>query len=226
MLHLKPGVTKSMDETNFTIAKITHEIRNPLTLISSSLQLLEAMHPEIREFPYWSQTLEDVEDLNQLLNDLASYSDERRYFMCEVDLKALILSLEESLQPYVLLRKKHFTVHLPASLPSVFGNPAKLRQALLNLLKNAFESTGENGCVSLSVRKYLDHILIRVSDDGCGMTPACLETLFTPFSTFRPDGTGLGLAITQKIVAAHYGKIDVTSSPNRGTTFTLTIPHL
>lgn len=215
-----------MDETNFTVAKITHEIRNPLTLIYSSLQLMESMHPEIREFPYWSQTLEDMEELNQLLNDLASYSDERRYFMCEVDIKELILSLEESLQPYILVRNKHFSVHLPSSLPSVFGNPGKLRQALLNLLKNAFESTGENGCVSLSVRKYLDQILIRITDNGCGMTPACVETLFTPFSTFKPDGTGLGLAITQKIIQAHYGKIEVTSSLNRGSAFTVTIPHL
>lgn len=214
------------DETLFTVAKITHELRNPLTLIYSSLQLMESTHPEVRDLPYWSQTLNDVEDLGQLLDNLASYSDDHRYFMSEVDIKELILSLEESLQPYAKLRNRHFSVHLPASLPAVFGNPGKLRQALLNLLKNAFEATGENGCVSLSVRKYLDQILIRITDDGCGMTPACMETLFTPFSTLKPGGTGLGLAITRKIIEAHHGKIEVVSSPNRGTTITVTIPHL
>ena len=195
-----------MEDLNLTIAKMVHEIRNPLTLINSSLQLIETTHPEVKDFQFWSQTLEDVEYLNQLLDDLAVYSD--------------------SLQPYILAHRKNLSVHLPAQLPPVFGNPVKLRQAFLNLLKNAFEATGEDGCVSLSARKYLDQIIIRVSDDGCGMTPEALADLFTPFSSHKAGGTGLGLAITQKIIRAHYGQIDVTSSPGRGTAFTVTLPHL
>ncbi len=66
-----------MDELNLTIAKITHEIRNPLTLINSSLQLIETMHPEVRDFQFWNQTLEDVDYLGQLLEDLAAYTDGR-----------------------------------------------------------------------------------------------------------------------------------------------------
>mgnify|MGYP003187933301 CR=1 FL=1 len=85
-----------MEDLNLTIAKMVHEIRNPLTLINSSLQLIETTHPEVKDFQFWSQTLEDVEYLNQLLDDLAVYSDDRRFFMCEADLKEIILSLEES----------------------------------------------------------------------------------------------------------------------------------
>lgn len=215
-----------MEDTNLTIAKIAHEIRNPLTLINSSLQLIETMHPEVKDFQFWSQTLDDVEYLNRLLDELSLYSDNRRFFMCEVNSKEIFSSLEESLQPYVMAEKKNFSVHLPSQLPSVFGNPVKLKQAFLNLLKNAFESTGENGCVSLSARKYLDQIIVRITDDGCGMTPEALETLFVPFSSHKADGTGLGMAITHKILTAHYGHIDVSSSLGRGTTFTITLPHL
>ena len=215
-----------MEDTNLTIAKIAHEIRNPLTLINSSLQLIETMHPEVKDFQFWSQTLDDVEYLNQLLDELSLYSDNRRFFMCEVNLKEIFSSLEESIQPYVMAEKKNFSVHLPSQLPSVFGNPVKLKQAFLNLLKNAFESTGENGCVSLSARKYLDQIIVRITDDGCGMTPEALETLFVPFSSHKAGGTGLGMAITHKILTAHYGHIDVSSSLGRGTTFTITLPHL
>ena len=71
-----------MNDTNFTVSKIAHEIRNPLSLINSSLQLIQSMHPEVREFQFWSQTLEDVEYLSQLLNDLSTYTDNRRFFMC------------------------------------------------------------------------------------------------------------------------------------------------
>ena len=215
-----------MEDTNFTIAKITHEIRNPLTLINSSLQLIESMHPEVKDFQFWSQTLDDVGYINQLLDDLSVYTDNRRFFMSEVDLKEVAHSLEESLRPFVLEHRKNFSVHLPAQLPTVFGNPIKLKQAFLNLLKNAFESTGEGGCVSLSMRKYLDQIIIRISDDGCGMTPEAMENLFLPFSSYKTGGTGLGLAITQKIIKAHYGQIDVASTLGRGTTFTITMPHI
>lgn len=215
-----------MEDTIFTVSKITHEIRNPLTLINSSLQLIESMHPEVKDFQFWVQTLEDIAYVNQLLDDLATYSDERRFFMCEVDLKEIIHSLEDSLKPYAFMNKKNFSVHMPAQLPSVFGNPMKLKQAFLNLLKNAFESTGEDGCVSMSIRKYLDQIIIRITDDGCGMSPETIETLFTPFSSSKSYGTGLGLAITQKIIRSHYGEIEVSSTLGRGTTFTITLPHL
>ena len=215
-----------MEDTIFTVSKITHEIRNPLTLINSSLQLIESMHPEVKDFQFWVQTLEDIAYVNQLLDDLATYSDERRFFMCEVDLKEIIHSLEDSLKPYAFMNKKNFSVHMPAQLPSVFGNPMKLKQAFLNLLKNAFESTGEDGCVSMSIRKYLDQIIIRITDDGCGMSSETIETLFTPFSSSKSYGTGLGLAITQKIIRSHYGEIEVSSTLGRGTTFTITLPHL
>ena len=96
----------------------------------------------------------------------------------------------------------------------------------MNLLKNAFEATDEGGCVSLSARKYLDQLIIRITDDGCGMTPETLAAIFTPFSSGKAGGTGLGLAITRKIIQAHYGMIEVASTPHRGTTFTITLPHL
>ena len=215
-----------MEDTILTISKVIHEIRNPLTLINSSLQLIESMHPEVKDFQFWPQTLEDMTYVNQLLDDLAAFSDKRRFFMCEVDLKEVVHSLEESLKPYVLMNKKHFSVHMPAQLPCLFGNPMKLKQAFLNLLKNAFEATGEDGCVAMSVRKYLDRIIIRISDDGCGMNQETIEALYTPFSTNKSYGTGLGLAITQKIIHAHYGEIEVASTLGRGTVFTITLPHL
>ena len=67
---------------------------------------------------------------------------------------------------------------------------------------------------------------MRVTDDGCGMTPETLAAIFTPFSSGKAGGTGLGLAITRKIIQAHYGMIEVASTPHRGTTFTITLPHL
>lgn len=210
----------------FTISKIVHEIRNPLTLINSSLQLIQQLHPEVKDFQFWTQTLEDVSYLGVLLDDLASYNDDRRFFRSEVDIRQLALSLEESLQPYLLESHKHFSLHVPNQLPSVFGSPIKLKQAFLNILKNACEATGDEGRINMSVRKYLSDIIILITDDGCGMNEECLGSLFTPFISHKSNGSGLGLAITKKIIDAHHGQIDVTSALGKGTTFTITLPHM
>ena len=78
----------------------------------------------------------------------------------------------------------------------------------------------------IMVQKYGGMTFLRITDDGCGMTPEAAAELFTPFASGKTGGTGLGLAITQKIVKAHYGTIEVASTPQRGTTFTITLPHL
>lgn len=211
---------------NFTIAKVIHELRNPLTYINSSLQLIERQHPEVKDFRFWSQTLEDVHFLGDLLNDLATYNDDSYFFRCEVDIRKLALSLEESLQPYLMETHKQFVLHLPNQLPTVFGSPIRLKQAFLNILKNACEATDENGYITMSVRKYLSDIIIIISDNGCGMNEETRSSLFTPFATHKTNGTGLGLAITHKILKAHHAEIDVTSAPGKGTTFTITLPHM
>lgn len=216
-----------MDQSDtFAISKIVHEIRNPLTLINSSLQLIQQLHPEVKDFQFWGQTLDDVSYLGSLLDDLASYNDETRFFRCEVDIRQLALSLEESIQPFLLETNKHFSLHLPNQLPSVFGNPVKLRQAFLNILKNACEATADNGCITMSVRKYLSDIIVMISDDGCGMSEEYLATLFTPFISHKSGGSGLGMAITRKIIEAHHGQIDAISVLGKGTTFTITLPHM
>ena len=192
----------------FAISKIVHEIRNPLTLINSSLQLIQQLHPEVKDF------------------QLASYNDETRFFRCEVDIRQLALSLEESIRPFLLETHKHFSLHVPSHLPSVFGNPVKLRQAFLNILKNAFEATSDQGCITMSVRKYLSDIIVIISDDGCGMNEEYLANIFTPFISHKSGGSGLGMAITKKIIEAHHGQIDAISVLGKGTTFTITLPHM
>ena len=227
MVNFSRGVIQTMDNfETFAISKIVHEIRNPLTLINSSLQLIQQLHPEVKDFQFWGQTLEDVNYLGTLLEDLASYNDDSQFFRCEVDVRRLVLSLEESLRPFLLETHKHFSLHLPSQLPSLFGSPVKLKQALLNILKNACEATSDNGCITMSVRKYLSDIILIISDDGCGMSGEYLSSLFKPFISHKSTGSGLGMAITKKIIDAHHGQIEVVSALGKGTTFTITLPHM
>ena len=97
---------------------------------------------------------------------------------------------------------------------------------ILDIAENSVRADASLIGITVSVQPEEDTLTVSIKDDGCGMTPEEMDTLFTPFSSHKADGTGLGLAITQKIIKAHYGSIDVSSSPGRGTVFTVTLPHL
>ncbi len=117
-------------------------------------------------------------------------------------------------------------VRLPPETLTVEGNYTELQQCLINLCLNGIQAMeGGEGTLSLSADAVGDHVLLRVSDQGCGMTPQTRAQLFTPFFTTKKNGTGLGLMSCKRIVDAMQGRIEVESEPSRGTTFTLRLPE-
>ena len=115
-------------------------------------------------------------------------------------------------------------VELRLSETSAYVDPDQIRQILLNLIRNAFAAVGRNGKVRISVEKSGLESRIRVWDSGGQIPQSDLSRIFDPFYTTQKGGTGLGLSITHSIVRAHGGMIQVTSSPERGTEFLVTLP--
>ncbi|HZQ97824.1 MAG TPA: ATP-binding protein [Chloroflexota bacterium] len=108
---------------------------------------------------------------------------------------------------------------------AIVGWAARLREALTNLVLNAVDALPSGGTIRLSARRIEGDVVVSVSDDGVGMTPEVQAHVFEPFFTTKGErGTGLGLAMVFGIVEQHGGRIDVTSSPGRGTTFTIRMP--
>ena len=103
-------------------------------------------------------------------------------------------------------------------------DPAQLRQALDNLVRNAVEATPEGGRVSLAARREGGGHAVEVRDTGRGIEPDHLPRIFDLYFTTKADGTGVGLAVTQQIVTAHGGTIEVDSRPGGGTTMTVRLP--
>jgi signal transduction histidine kinase len=106
-------------------------------------------------------------------------------------------------------------------------NPQEIKQVVLNLLVNAFDSIDGSGHVRVGVRRSGNEAVLTITDDGCGMTEEVLEHLFEPFFTRRRSGqgTGLGLSIVNRIITDHGGRIEATSDgPGRGSTFQVTLP--
>lgn len=220
----KELIQKLNDDHKFTISQISHEIRNPVTLINSSLQLIEQEHPEVQKFAFWKETIQDMQYLRQLLNELSSYNNGEALHKERISVGEWLETITATAESFSGQPDVSFTYHADPVLPVIIGDPVKLRQAVSNLLRNAFEALNGFGHVSMMAAHKNDSLYITIQDTGCGIDSKYLDTLFEPFTTHKPGGTGLGLAITSRIIKAHRGKIHVDSTLGHGTVFTVTLP--
>ena len=106
----------------------------------------------------------------------------------------------------------------------ILGDPSQLQQAFLNIFLNAMDAMPKGGELRISTQTENGWLTIRIEDTGLGMTKEQLEHIFEPFYTTKESGTGLGLAITKRIVEDHKGRIWVSSEPNRGSAFEISLP--
>lgn len=227
----KELLTRLLESHRMTVSTISHEIRNPLTLISSTLQLISAQHPETASFKYWDQLLSDVEMLKLLLEDLSSYNNGDKLNVKETGSNSFFQSLSLSFAASLAETNIEYRSYIAPDLPPINCDALKLRQVLLNLLRNAKDAvlSCEHTHPEISMEVRMDHpetnqIIVTVSDNGCGIPSEQLEHIFEPFVTYKSDGTGLGLAIVSRIISAHKGTISVSSTPGTLTSFTLTLP--
>jgi two-component system sensor histidine kinase AtoS len=228
-------LTRLLESHQTNLSMVSHEIRNPLTLVYGTLQLIESQHPEAMSFAHWNDMRQDLEYMIQLLDELSSYNNGNRLNLELVDtstyLKKIALSFAGSLTDTGI----EFRSCIDSMLPPMQLDTIKFKQALLNLLKNAVDATNETKTaktshsitpsITLNATKVSDsELIISISDTGCGMNAECLNTIFQPFVTHKENGTGLGLAITERIIHAHHGSIQVESAENSGTIFLLRLP--
>ena len=221
-------------------AAMAHEIKNPLGGIEVMAGLLRRQLPENRD----AQTL-----VTEIINEAKMANaivQEMLDFVRPVRLQLDRSSVEDALRMAVTMAdgkaKRGETavdLRLEERLPTIQGDRHQLAQVFANLLINAYEALNGCGSVTLTARQVVDagdgallpdgnqavpSVIVDVSDTGPGVAPELTEKIFNPFITTKPKGSGLGLAIVRKIVDAHEGRIDMTSSPNHGTTFRVTLP--
>lgn len=217
-------IKKLLNSYQFTLRKINHEMRNPLTMISSTLQLIENQHPEVTGYTHWSSVLEDIDFMEKLLEDLTSYYNDiplqKRLIHTSAFFNQTVLSFVSAFTDSPM----EFTSKIDQNLPDLWGDATKLRQLFLNLLRNALEATSYKGKIHLSAIRESNLLVVKITDNGCGITKSHLSDIFIPFTTYKDNGTGLGLAIAKSIVELHHGSISVDSLPNQGSTFTVTLP--
>lgn len=206
------------------LSKMFHEIKNPLTLINSSLQLIQDEHPEVTTFRFWNQTMEDIKNLRNLLDELSSFQKGNVLNMTKINLFDFTEDLLESTAGFLLETGTPLTLESTIDDLDFYADDVKLRQAIINLLKNAAESSASGSSIILRMTADTQWLYISVADKGCGISKEHLEKIFEPFHTTKSYGTGLGLPIVKKIIESHNGKLTLKSKEGAGTTFLISLP--
>jgi PAS domain S-box-containing protein len=213
-------------------ATIAHEVKNPLASI-------EVMAGLVR------RQVADREDLRGLLADIISEAKMANAIVVEVlefvrpirlqmDRTSLRKVVEDAIpmaDRKIARGETRIDLDVSHELPAIQGDHHQLCQVVTNLLINALEALGGQGSVSIRARmkpaeleEQSPEVELVIADDGPGIPGDITDRVFNPFFTTKPQGSGLGLAIVRKIVDAHDGRIDVTTSAGRGTAFTVTLP--
>ncbi|MBP1988322.1 PAS domain-containing sensor histidine kinase [Halolamina salifodinae] len=209
----------------------SHDLQEPLRMVSSYLQLIEARYAEEfdedgREF--LSFAVDGADRMREMIERLLSYSrvETQGSPMKPVSLRDVLADVRADLQVAI---REHDAEIVAEELPTVNGDPNQLHQLFQNLLDNAIEYGGEDPpTVRIDAERVDDRWRIRVSDDGIGIDPAEQDRVFEVFERGyghrETDGAGIGLALCQRIVERHGGQIHVDSESGEWTTFSFSLP--
>ena len=212
------------NEYRLLISRFSHEVRNPVTLVNSFLQLLVREHPEIASYSFYKKIIENMNLLTGLLDEMSRFNNAARLRPEPADLSEFLRNIAESGDAVLKPSGISVTFQQEGELPPISLDPSKFQQVFYNLIRNAAEAMPEGGNIRIQASCSSSHVRIDVSNDGPPIPAEYLPDLFHPFITHKKEGTGLGLAICQEIVLAHNGTISVSSDENQ-TTFTVLLPR-
>jgi len=209
------------------LSGVLHDLKTPITVISGALQLLVSERDEAKRQHLADRVVRQVGVINSLIRETLAFArGETSLWVRKVYLHKFFGDLQEQFTQE--FRGRGMTVKLDLQDRGVAHfDQHKLQRAIHNLARNAVEALGgKPGTLTLSTERRADGaLLIRVTDDGPGISEEIRGRLFESFATYgKVGGTGLGLAIVRKIVQDHGGSIDVESKPG-ATTFTLVLPE-
>lgn len=234
---LDEAVKQMESQHQLVISQITHEIRNPLTLISSTVQLIESHYPEVVGSNLWEQLTDDISALILLLEDVTTYNHSNKLTLESTNIYEMLRKLVQSFQIHTsnndIKIQLNTTKDLNSQLKNFMCDPIKLRQAFTNIIKNAVEAIKDSGEIYIQIQDEVSsldlsdnntkYIAISFKNNGEPIDPSEQLNIFKPFITYKPNGTGMGLAITEQIIHSHDGFIQCLCD-NTWTEFKVFLP--
>jgi two-component system NtrC family sensor kinase len=216
-------------------AGVAHEINNPLAVILQKTGWMEDLLEEedfqncenLDEFRKSIAKIEEhVERARKVVHNMLGYARKMEPRLEDVDVNDTIQQTITLLENHARINNIDIQVDLADSIPVIASDQAQLQQVFLNLLNNAIDAIGSNGSIDVVSRREDDRIVVRIKDDGPGLSDEMIRKIFDPFYTTKEPGkgTGLGLWVSHSIMAKMGGNIHVKNNPDRGAMFTVEVP--
>jgi len=213
-------------------AGLAHEIRNPLAGIKGAAQFLQTVDDSEPGSEFLQVIISEVDRLNEVVQNFLYYARPFELNAEQTDINATLSHVMSLVQAEGLPEGIKLEEQLGGNIPSFPIDSVKVGQMVLNLIRNAIQAMGEGtvrvttmqGRMQGQLARGKPAVVIRIEDNGPGISKDDLDKLFIPFYTTKSDGTGLGLPICQRIVRAHEGEIEVHSIVDKGSTFTVRLP--
>jgi two-component system, sporulation sensor kinase E len=211
-------------------AGVAHEIKNPLGSLSIHIQLIRKslQGKDEVEIPFLERHLgvvdEEIDRLNKIVVDFLFAVRPMDVKLRESDPGELVAGIADFIKPEAERAGVMVELTREEGLPLVSLDERLMKQAVLNLVKNALAAMPGGGKLRLAAERVDDLVRISVEDSGVGISEEDLPKIFEPYFTTKENGTGLGLTITFKIVREHDGEIMVSSRPGQGSTFMINLP--
>ena len=208
-------------------AGVAHEVNTPLAVISNYIQMLaKQMPPDDPRQKTIERIVKQTFRASEIVNNLLNFSRTGATQLAEVDLNAILDDTLTLVQHPFKAGQVTVIKSYTDQLPAVLGSTTRLQQVFLNLLMNARDAMPGGGMLEVRTEAYNGSVAVELTDNGAGIPPEHLHKIFDPFFTTKASGrgTGLGLSVSYGIIKEHAGKVDVRSTPGKGTSFRLEFP--
>jgi len=207
------------------ISGVAHEIRNPLSIIRGTVQLMERNFKDVEGLEEYVKIVKEQSDReNNVIQELLDYARPSKQLMMLMNINVLIKGVLSFTNKYIGEKHVVLNLELEEEMPELLMDCDKIKQVFVNMILNACEAMEDGG--TLNIRTEVDDKWVRTyfEDTGVGMDEVQMKNIFNPYYTTKPKGTGLGLAISNGIVEMHGGYIKVRSKKDVGSNFVVELP--
>ncbi|XJZ27008.1 EAL domain-containing protein [Bacillota bacterium Lsc_1132] len=204
-------------------AGIAHEIRNPITSIKGFIQLFRQ---GFMKENYFDIILSEFDRIEDIIKEFLALAKPQEIKPEKVSIYRLIKKVQTLLESEANLQNIEFSVEIESDLPMIICDPNHIKQVFLNICKNSIEAIERNkkGLIQIKVWRESDELVIKITDNGIGISEERLQRLGEPFYSNKEKGTGLGLMVSFRIIKEHKGTMKFNSKENIGTTVEVRLP--
>lgn len=210
------------------VSELAHDLKTPLIAIGGMSRLVSKNLEEDKSScqEKLNMIVQETQRMENMVKAMLEFSRPLELEQSKENINKVVGQCLLILSELTQKRKVKVQNQSLEDLPLISFDPDRMKQVFINLLANAIEASPEGETVSVHCYKKRKHLVIEVSDHGCGIPASKKKEVFYPFFTTKKDGTGLGLPIAKKIVEAHQGYLEVLDNPKTGVTFRVIIPIL